>query len=299
MRISTAVARALDALAARLASRLEPARAETVALRQEMLALRRQAFYAAAAELVRRHAGECALPAGPDLTRFELRACSQNGEDGVIAEILRRAGAGACEFIEFGAGAGLEGSCVALADLLGWRGLFMEADAEQAQALAGKYRGNEGVRTRQARVTVENVDELLAAGGASEQPDVLSIDIDGNDIWVWRAITRVQPRVVVIEYNAGLDHDRPLAVPYDPDREWGGTDWFGASLAALEVVGGEKGYRLVHTDVTGVNAFFVRDDLAHLFGDIERVPRRSPNYFGYGSGHPKHPADSARYVEVG
>ena len=83
------------------------------------------AFFIALAELVRRHDGTSIPPPGPDLTRYELRVYSQNGEDGVLAEILRRIGAGRREFVDFGAQRGLEGNCVALADVLGWHGLFM------------------------------------------------------------------------------------------------------------------------------------------------------------------------------
>jgi hypothetical protein len=124
-----------------------------------------------------------------------------------------------------------------------------------------------------------------------------SVDVDGNDLWIWRAITHARPRVLVIEYNAHLDHSRRLVQPYDPNWTWDGTDWFGASLAALELVGREQGYTLVHSELIGANAFFVRDDLAERFEDIERVPRRSQNYDGHGHGHPEHP-DGGTWVEL-
>ena len=249
------------------------------------------------AELVRRHSGSRPLPAATDLTAYELGVYSQNGEDGVLAELLARIGSGRREFVEFGVETGVEGNCVALADLLGWSGLFIEGDPEMARALASKYRGNARVRTLQARVTAENVDELFAANGVSAEPDVLSIDVDGNDLWVWRALTHCRSRIVVIEYNAHLDHAGAVAQPYDPDWAWQGTDWFGASLGALELVGRDKGYALVHTELAGVNAFFVRDDLLQRVGEIT-PPRRPPNYDGRGGGHPPHPG-GGRYVEVG
>ena len=126
---------------------------------------------------------------------------------------------------------------------------------------------------------------------------MVSIDVDGNDLWIWRALDAARPRIVVIEYNAHLDHKRPLVQPYDPDWAWDGTDWFGASLGALELVAAEKGYALVHTELCGVNAFFVRADLAGRFADLTRVPRRSQNYDGHGHGHPEHPT-GGRYVEL-
>lgn len=254
-------------------------------------------FYAALAELMRRYSGAATVPAGPDLTCHELGVYSQNGEDGVLAEILRRIGTARGEFVEFGVEWGLEGNCVALADLLAWSGAFLEADESNSVALGWKYRDNPRVRTANARITAENVNDRFAANGVSPEPDVVSIDVDGNDLWIWGALTYARPRVVVIEYNANLDQDRPLVQPYEPQWRWKGTDWFGASLGALELVARRKAYTLVHTELTGANAFFVRDDLAHHFGDIEHVPRRSPNYHGRGYGHPPDPG-GGRYVEI-
>jgi len=257
----------------------------------------RRSFYLALGELARRHAD--GVPgSGPDLTRFEMTVYSQNGEDGVIAEILRRIGPGRREFVEFGIGRGTEGNCVALADVFGWSGLFMEGDAEAARSLAWKYRDSTPVRTLCARITAENIDQLLRDNGVSSEPDVVSIDIDGNDLWIWRAMTHTRPRVLVIEYNAHLDHRRPLVQPYDPDWVWSGTDWFGASLCALELVAARKGYRLIHTELAGVNAFFVRSDLSDRFADVIAAPRRSQNYDGHGYGHPEHPGGGT-YVELG
>lgn len=253
-------------------------------------------FYERLVELVRRHTVPSA-PVGSDLTPYEFRLYSQNGEDGVLAEILQRIGPGSKEFVEFGVETGVEGNCVALADVLGWSGLFIEGDQTYAEGLAAKYSGVPRVRTLGEHVTPENINDLLASSEISSEPDVLSIDVDGNDLWIWQAITLVRPRVVVIEYNATLDPERPLVQPYDPDWAWSGTDWFGASLSALEQVGTEKGYRLVHTDLTGVNAFFVLDDLAGPFHGIT-APRRAANYFGSGRGHPEHP-NGGRYIELG
>jgi len=61
--------------------------------------------------------------------------------------------------------------------------------------------------------------------------DLLSLDIDGNDIWVWQAIRSISPRVMIIEYNATYAPPLCNAVPYQRDRIYGGTSYFGASLA--------------------------------------------------------------------
>jgi hypothetical protein len=115
---------------------------------------------------------------------FELRVFSQNGEDGVIAELVRRTGAPGRFFVEFGIGSGGEGNCVFLADVLGWSGLFMEPDPDAHAALTRKFEGHPGVATLHATVTPENVEELFERAGVPAEPDVLSIDVDGNDYWI-------------------------------------------------------------------------------------------------------------------
>lgn len=245
------------------------------AARQSYLVL----TYQAVAELVQRYG-----TAADGLTRFELKAFSQNGEDGVIAEIMRRFGVTDGFFVEFGAGAGVEANCVFLADVLGWRGLFMEAGKGAYERLGRKYHGSSRVSTTQALVTPENVEQLFAAAGVPIEPDILSIDVDGNDYWIWRALTTYRPKLLVIEYNAGLGPEATVVQPYSADA-WGQTDFFGASIGSLCRLGEEKGYRLVHTELSGVNAFFIRSDLDSGFPPPESVPRRPPNYGLRGGRH--------------
>lgn len=230
--------------------------------------------FASLAELVRR--ADPSLFATNDLTRHELRVFSQNGEDGVLVEILNRIGVGPRFFVEFGIQEGVEGNCVLLADAFGWSGVFLEADPELHAVVARKY-VDTPVQVVHELVTAARIDEILSAAGVPADIDVLSIDIDGNDIYVWDALTVVSPRLVVIEYNAGIRGTEPLAQPHDPDRVWDGGSAFGSNVAALETVGRRKGYTLVHTDLTGTNAFFVRDDLVRAVG-VDRAPRRSQNF---------------------
>ena len=253
-------------------------------------------LYSLIGELARRHEPSNApVHPGPELAPFELRVFSQNGEDGVIAELARRVGAPGRFFVEFGIGPGLEGNCVFLAQVLGWSGLFIEPDGEAHGALEHRFRGHPGVRTELAGVTPENVEELFESHGVPPEPDVLSIDVDGNDYWIWEALESFRPRIVVIEYNASLDHSRRLVQPLDPDSLYDGTDFYGASLGALRALGESKGYRLAHTDLAGVNAFFVRADLdARL---PERVPARDINLFLAGTRHQRHPGGKA-YLDL-
>ena len=212
------------------------------------------------------------LPAG--LAGHELKVFSQNGEDGVLAEVFARIGTESRCFVEFGIGAGLEGNAVLLADVHGWRGLFIEGSEELHAQLAYKYAGFQKVVVRHALVTASNVDDLIDEAGVPESFDLLSIDVDGNDYWIWQGLRTHRPRVVVCEYNGFIDPTRPLVQPYAPDAAWDGSEYFGASLAALTELGRVKGYTLVHADLTGTNSFFVVDEYADRFGDCFPVPGR-------------------------
>jgi hypothetical protein len=256
-------------------------------------------FYLALSALHARY--EQGTPAAPDddLTAAELRVSSQNGEDGVLAEILRRTGTAARPyFVEFGTESGSQANCVFLADARGWDGLFIEGSPEHHARLAAKYAPNPRVRTVNAMVFPENVEALFADASVPDEPDVLSIDVDGQDWWIWRALERYRPRVLVIEYNAGIPHDALLAEPHGHVSQVRGfTGYFGASIGAMEALGRAKGYRLVHTELTGANAFFVRDDLPGPWPDAERVVRRGLNYGLRSTGHPADPL-GREYVDV-
>jgi hypothetical protein len=256
--------------------------------REQLLAL---------AELGRRIGGD--VPGGDavlDLSRYELRVFSQNGEDGVLAEILRRSGAPGRWFVEFGAGDGVENNCAVLADVLGWHGLFMDAGEAQFARLAHRYAANPRVITARAMVTPEAIDGLLDAHGVPPEPDVLSIDVDGSDYWIWEALTSRRPRVVVIEYNGALEPARRLVQPRDAGP-WDETEFYGASIGALEALGVAKGYRLVHCEMTGNNAFFVRHDLPGDYLPPDEVPRRRTNFWLEGVRHRPDP-HGRRFVDL-
>ena len=99
-----------------------------------------------------------------------------------------------------------------LAHVLGWRGVYLEPDDAAFAALERRYAANPRVRTLQAAVEPDTVEDLFAQRGLPEEPDVVSIDVDGNDYWIWRALERFRPRVVIVEYNGSLD---PRLAPRD------------------------------------------------------------------------------------
>jgi hypothetical protein len=197
------------------------------------------------------------------LLRYGFKVYSQHDEDGIIQEIFRRIGTGPRTFVEFGVETGVECNTVKLL-IEGWRGLWIEANAQSSKAIGStfaEFLKDRRLTLLQSLVTAENIDTLIGNAGLKGEIDLLGIDIDFNDYWVWKAIEAVSPRVVVIEYNAGLRPPMSLTVPYQPNRAGGGTNYFGASLEALVRLGRAKGYRVVGCNISGSNAFFVREDL--------------------------------------
>jgi hypothetical protein len=198
------------------------------------------------------------------LLRHERQVYSQNGEDGAIAEILRRIGAANRTCVEFGVDDGVVCNTAFLL-AQGWRGWWLEASRANVAAIRrrfGALLASKQLVLREAFVNAENVTALFRELGVPAEPDVLSIDIDTNDYWVWKALEGFRPRVVVIEYNAIFPPDVTWVRAYDPRATWDGTSYQGASLKSLELLGAAKGYALVGCTLSGVNAYFVRSDLA-------------------------------------
>lgn len=192
-----------------------------------------------------------------------FKVYSQHDEDGIFEEIFRRVGTTDRTFIEFGVGDGYE-NCSLYPLLLNWSGAWIDASAlccqESRRRLDFLIQENR-LKIKHDFVTMENIEKLFAELGVAHEADFLSIDIDSNDYWIWQAIRSYRPRVVAIEYNASFGPTAPVTIPYNGRRMWDLSNYYGASLKALEILGREKGYSLVGCNYTGVTAFFVREDL--------------------------------------
>ena len=206
----------------------------------------------------------------------ELKVFSQHGEDGLILYIFSKIGVHNHTFIEFGAG-GRSSNTENLIVNFGWSGLLIDADERALSKTIERCRKSgadvSNIKTVCAWITRENINELFLRNGFKGEVDLLSIDIDGNDYWVWEAVEVINPRLVVIEYNASLGWEESITVKYDErfDRfRYHPLGWYhGASLKALEKLGERKGYALVACESSGVNAFFVRNDL--LKKDLKKM----------------------------
>jgi hypothetical protein len=188
---------------------------------------------------------------------------SQNDEDGIIKEIFRRVRIETGFFVEMGVGDGLENNTLHLLHQ-GWKGLWIDANKNNCRNINVKFSNvaDKGMlKVCHAFVIKENVNYLLHTNSVLEEFDLLSIDIDGNDYHVFSAMKAFRPRVVVIEYNAKFPPPILAVAKYDPQFVWDLTDYYGASLKSLELLMSNRGYSLVGCNITGLNAFFVRDDL--------------------------------------
>jgi hypothetical protein len=197
------------------------------------------------------------------LNKYEFQVYSQNGEDGIIQEIFARIGVTNKFFVEFGVENGIECNSIFLL-LNGWKGCWLDGDENNIIAINNKFRFiiDEGkLSAKQAFITAENIEQLFIAMDVPKELDLLSIDIDGNDYWIWNAISDYSPRVVIIEFNALFRPPLEFVVPYEAYKMYPITSYFGASLKSLEILGSSKGYKLVGCNFLGVNAFFVREDL--------------------------------------
>lgn len=201
------------------------------------------------------------LPYPERLIAQRFRLASQNQEDGITLALLKEAGTVTRTFIEIGSGLS-GGNSAVLAREWGWTGLMVDgAGATRMEQVGRRF---PGVTAINSWVTRDNINALIASHGFSGEVDLFSLDLDGVDYWIWEAMTICTPRVVILEYNSMFGPDRAVTVPYDEtfDRSRHHTMYYGASLAAWVRLAERKGYRLVAVEPAGINAFFLRNDLA-------------------------------------
>ena len=206
------------------------------------------------------------LPAGTPLADCEFRVHSQFGEDGILQHLLAHVPITNRRFVEFGVEDFQEANCRYLIETEPWEGLVLDGDpALQEKLQAQHVYWSRTLRCRSAFITAENLDRLLQEEGFTGDLGILSIDIDGNDYWVWKALTVASPRIVVVEYNSVFGPHRAVSIPYDPRffRRTAHHTWLyqGASLAAFVHLAQAKGYAFVGSNAAGNNAFFVRMDV--------------------------------------
>lgn len=245
------------------------------------------------------------LPPTASLQEAEFRVFSQYGEDGIIQFLLGHVPIQNRAFVEFGVENYTEANTRFLLLNDNWSGLILDGNREQIDSV------RRDVITRLydlspvcAFITRDNINELIGRAGFGGDIGLLSVDIDGNDYWVWDAIDVVSPQIVVAEYNSvfGL---LPVTIPYQENFGYRTAHpsglYFGASLGALCHAARKKGYRFVGSSSIGLNAFFVREDCAGPLpsltaeqGYVESRLRTSTD----AAGQPNHLRGRARFEAI-
>jgi hypothetical protein len=225
------------------------------------------------------------LPRGTpieDLSDVEFRVYSQWGEDGIIEWLAAHVPVPNTRFIEFGVETFREANCRFLMHNRNWKGLVMDgSEANMAALRQTAAHWMYDLTAKTAFITVENINQLITEAGFGGDLGILSIDLDGNDYWIWQATTTVNPAIIICEYNPIFGDTAAVSVPYDPaltrfKLHQSGL-CFGTSIAALKHIAAERGYVFLGTNANGINAFFVRKDLAGSVLPLIRKPRAFPS----------------------
>lgn len=201
---------------------------------------------------------------------IEFQVFSQRGEDGIIQYIIGKIDIPNRIFIEFGVENYTESNTRFLLVNNNWEGLVIDGSKDnikfiQSDFIYWKY----DLTAYHSFITKDNINQLISRYTSCSDIGLLSVDIDGNDYWVWEAINVIQPRIVICEYNSLFGPEKKVTVLYNENftrRSAHYSDlYFGASLAAFVELGEKKGYDFIGVASTGVNAFFVRKDLSAPF----------------------------------
>ncbi len=211
-----------------------------------------------------------ALPANTDLRRVGFKVFSQFDEDGIIQYLIHKLPIKNKTFIEFGVENFTESNTRFLLINDHWQGMVLDASAADIRYIQqDKIYWQYDLQAKRTWITRGNINSLLEDSGFDADLGLMSIDIDGNDYWIWEAISStIRPRIVIVEYNSlfGLE---PISVPYQEDFQRTPLHYsnlyYGASLGALHHLAKKKGYLLIGSNIWAHNAFFIRADIAGEF----------------------------------
>ena len=202
----------------------------------------------------------------PTFDEVGFRCHSQYEEDGILLYIFALIGTTNKIAVEMCAGHGIVCNTTNLIVNHGWQGLLFDGSSQNVET--GRQFFSQHPDTRlwppqfvNAWITAENVNSIVQKEGISGKIDLLSLDMDGMDYWIWKALDCIEPRVVVCEAHNVIGPDKAITVPYDPNFKIQIPDYCGASLAAMNKLAAQKGYRLVGAHRYGFNAFFVRNGI--------------------------------------
>jgi len=240
--------------------------------------------------------------------------CSMHDQDGIIAEIFNIIGTKSKRFIEFGCGDGMQNNTLFPLTFKDWSGFWIDGDKDQIDGAMKRmpyYRNAENLDVLHELINAENIDDILRKYSEDKnnfEYDLMVIDVDWNDSYVWESIHSIKPRVICIEYNSHIPPDISLRVPYNKEVEyavWTGKLFFGSSLLAMNDIAKKIGYTLVGCSLAGSDAFFVKDEDLEQFNwpytglDNVQYSYEPPRFdLCFNLGHQSHPWANEEFLEL-
>lgn len=203
----------------------------------------------------------------------EFKVFSQWGDDGIIQYLVSTLNIPNKTFVEFGVENYTESNTRFLLINNNWTGLVIDGSDDNISYIKKDpiYWQYE-LHAKKAFITAENIESLIDEAGFDQQIGILSIDIDGNDYMVWKAITKYQPAIVIVEYNAAFGHQNPWIIPYDPKFARNTSDsrklYWGTSLLSLCDLAAERHYDFIGCNLNGNNAYFIKKEINHSFKSL-------------------------------
>lgn len=215
----------------------------------------------------------------------EFKVFSQWGEDGIIQYLINKIPIKSKVFIEFGVEDYKESNTRFLLINNNWSGLVMDGSRSNINKikqsdLYWKY----DLLAKEIFITKENIDaeirKYIIKSGFENEIGLLSIDIDGNDYFIWEAISSIDPVIVICEYNWIFGNKLRLTVPYDEGfvraKKHYSNLYFGASIQALNLLAEKKGYKYIGCTSAGNDALFVKRDYAEKYlKDLITLPEKT------------------------
>ena len=214
---------------------------------------------------------------------YEFQVFSQFGDDGIIRYLINNIKITKNKFIEFGVENYEEANTKFLLESFNWEGLIIDSDNNYVSDIKKKnYYWRYNLNVANEFISKENINSIINDNNFSGEIGILSIDIDGNDYWIWEEINTVTPSIVVIEYNALFGDKLSVTIPYNKNFSRNNNQnnnqnknvYYGASLNALFKLGNKKNYSLICTNSNGNNAYFLRNDLIPI--DHYLIKPRTP-----------------------
>jgi hypothetical protein len=213
-----------------------------------------------------------------DINDYEFKVFSQFGEDGIIQYLVEKLKIKNKTFVEFGVENYEESNTRFLLENNNWKGLIIDSSQKNINYIKNQsYFWRNEIMVENSFIDKENINETISKNKFAGEIGLLSIDIDGNDYWIWDAINVIDPIIVICEFNARLGYEQALSIPYNKDfdrtKKHYSNIYYGASLNALYKLGKKKNYVLLGTNKNGNNAFFIKKEVQEKFSIESKTPK--------------------------